>query len=85
VADYAGALALVAVTVPVFLKARLEFMPPLDEGALLFMPTTLPAFRLAEAQRLMQRRTHPDAVPEVERVLGKPAARRHPPIPRPSP
>ena len=35
-----GAVALVAVTVPVYQKLGSEFMPPLDEGALLFMPTT---------------------------------------------
>jgi len=68
----AGALALVAVTVPVFLKLGSEFMPPLDEGALLFMPTTLPGISVAEAQRLMQVQ---DRIlmrfPEVERVLGK--------------
>jgi Cu(I)/Ag(I) efflux system membrane protein CusA/SilA len=68
----AGALALVAVTVPVFLKLGSEFMPPLDEGVLLFMPTTLPGISVAEAQRLMQAQ---DRIlmrfPEVERVLGK--------------
>ena len=68
----AGALALVAVTVPVYLKLGSEFMPPLDEGALLFMPTTLPGISVAEAQRLMQAQ---DRIlmrfPEVEHVLGK--------------
>jgi Cu(I)/Ag(I) efflux system membrane protein CusA/SilA len=68
----AGALALVAVTVPVFQKLGSEFMPPLDEGALLFMPTTLPGISVAEAQRLMQTQ---DRIlmrfPEVARVLGK--------------
>jgi Cu(I)/Ag(I) efflux system membrane protein CusA/SilA len=68
----AGALALVAVTVPVYLKLGSEFMPPLDEGSLLFMPTTLPGISVAEAQRLMQVQ---DRIlmrfPEVERVLGK--------------
>ena len=46
----AGALALVAVTVPVYQRLGSEFMPPLDEGALLFMPTTLPGISVAEAQ-----------------------------------
>jgi Cu(I)/Ag(I) efflux system membrane protein CusA/SilA len=68
----AGALALVAVTVPVYLKLGSEFMPPLDEGALLFMPTTLPGISVAEAQRLMQTQ---DRIlmrfPEVARVFGK--------------
>ncbi len=67
-----GALALVAVTVPVYQKLGSEFMPPLDEGTLLFMPTTLPGISVAEAQRLMQVQ---DRIlmrfPEVERVLGK--------------
>src|SRR6185503_468036 len=49
-----------------------EFMPPLDEGALLFMPTTMPGISVSEAQRLMQAQ---DQIlmrfPEVERVLGK--------------
>ena len=68
----AGALALVAVTVPVYQGLGSEFMPPLDEGALLFMPTTLPGISVAEAQRLMQVE---DRIlmrfPEVLRVLGK--------------
>ena len=68
----AGAVALVAVTVPVYQKLGSEFMPPLDEGALLFMPTTLPGISVAEAQRLMQVQ---DKLimrfPEVQRVLGK--------------
>jgi Cu(I)/Ag(I) efflux system membrane protein CusA/SilA len=67
-----GAIALVAVTVPTFRKLGSEFMPPLDEGALLFMPTTLPGISVGEAQRLMQVQ---DKIlvsfPEVERVLGK--------------
>ncbi|HEY1342103.1 MAG TPA: efflux RND transporter permease subunit, partial [Bryobacteraceae bacterium] len=49
-----------------------EFMPPLDEGALLFMPTTVPGISVTEAQRLMQVE---DRIlmrfPEVERVTGK--------------
>ncbi|MBZ5725003.1 MAG: CusA/CzcA family heavy metal efflux RND transporter [Acidobacteriia bacterium] len=67
-----GAVALVALTVPAFQRLGSEFMPPLDEGALLFMPTTLPGISVAEAQRLMQAQ---DRIlmrfPEVERVLGK--------------
>ena len=67
-----GALALVAVTVPTYEKLGSEFMPPLDEGALLFMPTTLPGISVAQAQKLMQAQ---DRIlmrfPEVESVLGK--------------
>ncbi|SPF54314.1 copper/silver efflux system, membrane component [Candidatus Sulfopaludibacter sp. SbA4] len=68
----AGAIALVAFTVPVYQKLGSEFMPPLDEGALLFMPTTMPGISVAEAQKLMQVE---DRIlmrfPEVERVFGK--------------
>jgi len=68
----AGALALVAVTVPVYRNLGSEFMPPLDEGALLFMPTTLPGISIAEAQRLMQAQDQIlMSFPEVQRVLGK--------------
>ncbi len=73
----AGAVAIVAVTVPVYQRLGSEFMPPLDEGALLFMPTTLPGISVAEAQRLMQQQ---DRIlmqfPEVARVLGKAGSRR---------
>ncbi len=79
-----GAVALVAVTVPVYQHLGSEFMPPLDEGALLFMPTTLPGISLAEAQRLMQVQ---DQVlmqfPEVERVLGKAGRAETPTDPAP--
>jgi copper/silver efflux system protein len=39
---------------PVYNQLGSEFMPPLDEGTLLFMPSTLPGISLTEAQRLMQ-------------------------------
>ncbi len=67
-----GAAAIVAVTAPVFLKLGSEFMPPLDEGTLLYMPSTLPGISVAQAQRLMQVQ---DRIirrfPEVDTVLGK--------------
>ena len=49
-----------------------EFMPPLDEGTLLFMPNTLPGISVAQASRVLQRQ---DSIlasfPEVESVFGK--------------
>jgi Cu(I)/Ag(I) efflux system membrane protein CusA/SilA len=67
-----GALALVAVTVPVYRQLGSEFMPPLDEGSLLFMPTTLPGISVTEAQRLMQVQDRIiKTFPEVLSVLGK--------------
>jgi Cu(I)/Ag(I) efflux system membrane protein CusA/SilA len=65
-------LALILVTVPVFFKLGSEFMPPLDEGALFYMPTTMPGISITEAQTLLQ---VSDRIirqfPEVDRVLGK--------------
>ena len=50
----AGALAMVLATIPIYQKLGSEFMPPLDEGTLLYMPSTLPGISVAEAQKLMQ-------------------------------
>jgi Cu(I)/Ag(I) efflux system membrane protein CusA/SilA len=79
-----GAVALVAATIPIYLRLGSEFMPPLDEGALLFMPTTMPGISVAEAQRLMQVQ---DRIlmqfPEVERVLGKSGRAETPTDPAP--
>ena len=80
----AGALALVAVTVPVFQSLGSEFMPPLDEGSLLYMPTTLPGISVGEAQRLLQVQ---DRIlvqfPEVASVLGKAGRAETPTDPAP--
>lgn len=49
-----------------------EFMPPLDEGSLLFMPVTLPDISNAEAKRLLQVQDKIiRSIPEVTHVLGK--------------
>ena len=68
----AGAVATVAVTVPVFERLGSEFMPPLDEGTLLYMPSTLPGISVGEAQRLLQTQdTIIKQFPEVDTVMGK--------------
>ncbi len=68
----AGATALVFATVPVYLRLGSEFMPPLDEGTLLYMPSTLPGLSVTEAQRLLQVQDRIiKRFPEVERVFGK--------------
>jgi Cu(I)/Ag(I) efflux system membrane protein CusA/SilA len=60
------------VAVPLFMKLGSEFMPPLDEGSLLYMPVTLPNVSITEAKRLIQvQDTIIKSVPEVEHVLGK--------------
>ncbi|MDP2904981.1 MAG: CusA/CzcA family heavy metal efflux RND transporter [Candidatus Omnitrophota bacterium] len=61
-----------AVTVPVFLKLGSEFMPPLYEGSILYMPTTLPGISVTETQKLLQTQDRIlKSFPEVERVFGK--------------
>jgi Cu(I)/Ag(I) efflux system membrane protein CusA/SilA len=51
----AAAAALMIATVPVFQRLGSEFMPPLDEGSLLVMPTTFAGISIEEARRAMQR------------------------------
>ncbi|MBI5238889.1 MAG: efflux RND transporter permease subunit, partial [Elusimicrobia bacterium] len=67
-----AALLLVLTTVPVYLNLGSEFMPPLNEGSILYMPTTLPGLSVTEAAKLLQTQ---DVIlkgfPEVERVFGK--------------
>ncbi len=68
----AGAVALVVVTIPVFERLGSEFMPPLDEGSLLYMPSTLPGISVTKAQELMQVQDRIiKRFPEVSTVLGK--------------
>jgi len=68
----AGALVLVVLTIPLFWLLGSEFMPPLEEGSLLYMPTTMPGISIGESQRLLQAT---DGIlksfPEVDHVLGK--------------
>ena len=66
------AVALMVVTVPVFFALGSEFMPPLYEEALFYMPTTMPGISIGEAQRLLQTTDRLiKQFPEVDRVLGK--------------
>lgn len=65
---------IVALATGIIMMTRLgsEFMPPLDEGSLLFMPVTLPDVSNSEAKRLLQVQDKIiRTVPEVEHVLGK--------------
>ena len=68
----AGAAVVLAATVLPWSRLGSEFMPPLDEGSLLFMPTTVPGVSIAQARAIMR---HQDSVlasfPEVATVLGK--------------
>lgn len=63
---------LVGLSIPVILNTGTEFMPPLDEGSLLFMPVTLPDVSNTEAKRILQIQDKIiKSFPEVENVLGK--------------
>jgi Cu(I)/Ag(I) efflux system membrane protein CusA/SilA len=67
-------LALVALvfTVPAFMRLGSEFMPPLDEGTLLYMPTGLPSMSITQARQVVQTQDRIiRSFPEVESVFGK--------------
>ncbi|MCR1795672.1 MULTISPECIES: efflux RND transporter permease subunit [Leptospira] len=67
-----SAIALVAITVPIYLSLGSEFMPQLYEESFLYMPTTLPGISVAEAERLMISMDKKlKSFPEVKRVFGK--------------
>jgi len=67
-----SAVLVVALTIPIYFQLGSEFMPPLNEGVILFMPSTLPGISVAEAQQLLQVQDRLlRQFPEVERVLGK--------------
>lgn len=68
----AFALVLVTGSIPLVMSLGTEFMPPLDEGSLLFMPVTMPDISNSEVKRIMQLQDKLIlSVPEVENVLGK--------------
>jgi Cu(I)/Ag(I) efflux system membrane protein CusA/SilA len=68
----AACVLLLAATVVPALRLGSEFMPPLDEGTILYMPTTVPGVSLTVAQRAMQvQDSILAAFPEVASVFGK--------------
>jgi Cu(I)/Ag(I) efflux system membrane protein CusA/SilA len=67
-----AAVVLMATTVPAFFALESEFMPPLNEGVILYMPTAPPGMSITEAGRILQSMDRQLAqFPEVERVFGK--------------
>jgi len=65
-------VAITAATAYPFLRLGSEFMPPLYEEDLLYMPITVPGISVAEAKRLLAWQDQQmSQVPEVERVFGK--------------
>jgi len=71
-ATIAVSLLLVAASLPLYFKLGSEFMPPLDEGSILYMPTTFPGLSAEQAEKSLQVQ---DKIlmrfPEVARVYGK--------------
>ena len=66
------AVAAVVLTVPVYRKLGSEFMPPLNEGSILYMPITLPGIGVTEAGKYLQiqdKLLH--QFPEIQSVYGK--------------
>jgi Cu(I)/Ag(I) efflux system membrane protein CusA/SilA len=62
----------VAASVPAFLALDTEFMPPLNEGALLYMPTAPPGMSQTSAQAILQTMDRElRSFPEVQSVFGK--------------
>ncbi|MDD5362122.1 MAG: CusA/CzcA family heavy metal efflux RND transporter [Ignavibacteria bacterium] len=72
-------------TIPLIMNTGSEFMPPLDEGSLLFMPTMLPNISMNEAKRILQvQDAIIKSVPEVDHVLGKVGRAETPTDPAPT-
>ncbi|MEV4887145.1 efflux RND transporter permease subunit [Chitinophaga ginsengisegetis] len=60
------------ITIPLLKSLGSEFMPPLDEQSILFMPVTLPDISNGEVKRILQVQDKIiKSVPEVDKVLGK--------------
>src|SRR5207244_619013 len=66
------AVIIVLITIPIYFRLVSEFMPPLNEGVILYMPTTLPGISVTQASALLQKQDQLlRQMPEVERVFGK--------------
>ncbi|WP_342114546.1 efflux RND transporter permease subunit [Pseudoduganella sp. OTU4001] len=72
IAVVSAAAIVVIATIPMFMKLGTEFLPPLNEGSLLVMPTTFPGISIEEARRaLIEQDRAIKAFPEVLSVHGK--------------
>lgn len=78
------AILIVLATIPIFQQLGSEFMPPLNEGTILHMPTALPGISPTEARRALQVESETlKQFPEVETVFGKIGRARTPTDPAP--
>lgn len=68
----AAAFTVLLTTIPIYMKLGSEFMPPLWEGSILYMPVTMPGISVTEAAKLLQTQDKVlKSFPQVERVWGK--------------
>ena len=69
---FGAAALLMLATVPVIFQLGSEFLPPIDEGAILFMPASTPGISVTQAQHVLQSADQVlSAFPEVDHVFGK--------------
>ncbi|MGH7821195.1 MAG: efflux RND transporter permease subunit, partial [Candidatus Binatia bacterium] len=79
-----AAIALVVATVPIYLRLGSEFMPPLNEGTILYMPTALPGMSITQARAAIQTQDRIlKQFPEVAHVFGKAGRAETPTDPAP--
>lgn len=75
---------LTILTIPIFFKMGSEFMPPLDEESIFFMPVTTPGISIEAAKNLLQVQDKIfKSFPEVRQVFGKAGRARTPTDPAP--
>ncbi|MBI4398633.1 MAG: efflux RND transporter permease subunit, partial [Candidatus Omnitrophica bacterium] len=78
------AVCLMLATIPIYFKLGSEFMPPLNEGSILYMPTALPGMSVTEASRVLQIQDKLlRKFPEVKSIFGKAGRAETPTDPAP--
>ena len=79
-----AAVLIVALTVPIWFRLGSEFMPPLNEGTILYMPTALPGMSITQARAAIQTQDRMiKQFPEVDHVFGKAGRAETPTDPAP--
>ena len=79
-----GCLILILATIPIYYKLGSEFMPPLDEETILFMPITTPGISIEAVKKLVQTQDKIlSKFPEVQSVFGKAGRSETPTDPAP--
>jgi Cu(I)/Ag(I) efflux system membrane protein CusA/SilA len=79
-----AAVVILAATYFPYRKLGKEFMPPLNEGTILFMPTAVPGMAIGEATRILQLQDRLlREIPEVDHVFGKAGQSETPTDPAP--